>query len=103
MYILCNNYGGYIPPNKRMKKLGIYLKDNIPNVYNYKSSANIYDIYIKKGDSCYNVSITTYDNTIRINIYDITNGNMDIIWHTTYKLDNMPIYEDILQKITSII
>lgn len=59
-----------------VKKVGSYLYRHLDSAYNYKNSANSYDVYIyvyHKNDKIdLDINITTYADKIRINITEIS-------------------------------
>ena len=89
MKILCNSK---IPTNLQINKVGKYLYKNIDGAFKYKTSSNTCDVYFTllyqlpywdripgKGsdyndvhEMTINISMTTYQNKIRVNILEVT-------------------------------
>lgn len=93
MKILCkSNNQNKIPTNLQVNKVGKYLYKNIDGAFKYKTSSNTCDVYFTllyqlpywdripgKGsdyndvhEMTINISMTTYQNKIRVNIIEIT-------------------------------
>lgn len=89
MKILCKSK---IPTNLQINKVGKYLYKNIDGAFKYKTSSNTCDVYFTllyqlpywdripgKGsdyndvhEMTINISMTTYQNKIRVNILEVT-------------------------------
>ena len=93
MKILCkSNNQNKIPTNLQINKVGKYLYKNIDGAFKYKTSSNTCDVYFTllyqlpywdripgKGsdyndvhEMTINISMTTYQNKIRVNIIEVT-------------------------------
>lgn len=92
MKIFCKNSQIPMSANQQVKRVGKYLYKNIDGAFNFKSSSNTFDIYLTllyqlprlqripgKGKEyndvhkmTINISITTYQNKLRVNIIEVT-------------------------------
>lgn len=86
MIILCNSKNT-IPTSQMVNRLGKYLYNHLDGAFRYKKSGNTFDIYTTllyelkeeyggvKNDvqeMTINISITTYQNKIRVNTIEVT-------------------------------
>ena len=92
MKILCKSTSLHMATNQKVKQIGKYIYNHIDGAFKYKSSSNMYDIYLTllyqipywnripgKGSE-YNdlhemtidINLTTYQNKIRVNTIEMT-------------------------------
>ncbi len=84
-----------LQPSQYMIQLGKYIYNNVEYCYQYKSSVNTFDCYlrvhytidedlIEEGESSegyidLNLNLVTYQNKIRINLYELDNSYQKVI------------------------
>ena len=97
-----------ISASQQVKRIGKYLYKNLDTAYSFKSSSNMYDVYFtlyyqkihpKLGiaindiqEMNININITTYQNKVRIDIFEITPWERTLGYklYAPEKLDNLP-------------
>ena len=107
-------------PSQRVNSLGKYLYKNISGAFDFKKSANMYDVYMivlyqipyeirKKYDitegkykevneMTININITTYSNKIRINFIEQTPEELTL-GHHVYDLAKYPTFKPLSEDI----
>lgn len=125
MKILCNK--GLKSTNQKVKQIGKYLYNHIDGAFKYRSSSNVYDVYLTllyqipywdripgKGseyndvhEMTININLTTYQNKIRVNTIEMT-PNQKTLGYDLFspeKLQNMEeaihlIYNKVKKRIS---
>ena len=90
--ILCKSNTSLLSCNQKVKQIGKYIYNHIDGAFKYKSSSNMYDVYITVryqvpyvegisdklrnsndvNEMTVNLNITTYQNKIRVNLIEMS-------------------------------
>lgn len=99
-----------LPGSKIVENLGMYLYKNLDTAYKYTKSSNSFDVYLVAINSedtendkvAIDISITTYQDRIRVNCIDLTERERTL-GYDAFKLETFNIlpegYQIVLNKV----